>query len=105
MNFDRKYRDQGLTIIGVHTPEFPPYSGEHDRDNVARALKQYGIEYPVAQDNDDATWNLYGIRFWPSFVLIDRRGEIRYEGYGEFHIRDATYEEWETRIRRLLSEQ
>jgi thiol-disulfide isomerase/thioredoxin len=104
VDFDRKYRDRGLTIIGIHTPEFPPYSGEHDRDNVARALKQYGIEYPVAQDNDDATWNLYGIRFWPSFVLIDRRGEIRYEGYGEFHLDDATYREWDGHIRALLSE-
>ena len=71
VDFDRKYRDRGLTLIGIHTPEFPPYAGEHDRGNVERALAQYGIRYPNAQDNDSRTWDLYRIRFWPSFVLID----------------------------------
>ena len=104
VNFDRKYRDQGLTLIGIHTPEFPPYSGEHDKSNVARALKQFGIEYPIAQDNDSKTWNLYGIRFWPSFVLIDKKGVIRYEGAGEFHLNDGNYHLWEHRIRELLAE-
>jgi thiol-disulfide isomerase/thioredoxin len=104
VDFDRKYRDHGLTIVGIHTPEFPPYSGEHDRGNVVRALKQYGIEYPNAQDNDSRTWNLYGIRYWPSFVLIDKKGIIRYEGAGEFHLHDATYGKWEQRIRELLAE-
>jgi hypothetical protein len=104
VDFDRKYRGQGLTLIGIHTPEFPPYAGEHDKSNVARALKQYRIEYPNAQDNDNRTWNLYGIRFWPSFVLIDKKGVIRYEGAGEFHLGDATYRLWDGRIRELLAE-
>ena len=104
VDFDSKYRDEGLTIIGIHTPEFPPYAGEHDKSNVRRALEQYHIDYPVAQDNDDRTWNLYGIRYWPSFVLIDRKGRIRYEGAGEFHVGDATYRLWEGRIRELLAE-
>jgi thiol-disulfide isomerase/thioredoxin len=104
VDFDRKYRDQGLTLIGIHTPEFPPYAGEHDRANVARALGKYGIEYANAQDNDTRTWDLYGIRYWPSFVLIDKRGNIRYEGYGEFHLDDGTYQTWEQRIRELLAE-
>jgi thiol-disulfide isomerase/thioredoxin len=104
VNFDRKYRDQGLTLVGIHTPEFPPYSGEHDKNNVARALKQFGIEYPIAQDNDSKTWNLYGIRFWPSFVLIDKKGVIRYVGAGEFHLNDRNYHLWEHRIRELLAE-
>ena len=104
VDFDRKYRDQGLTLIGIHTPEFPPYAGEHDRANVERALQRYGIRYPNAQDNDSRTWNLYGIRYWPSFVLIDKRGDIRYEGYGEFHLNDASYRTWEARIRELLAE-
>ena len=104
VDFDRKYRDQGLTIIGIHTPEFPPYAGEHDRGNVERALKKYGIAYPNAQDNDTRTWDLYGIRFWPSFVLIDKRGDIRYEGYGEFHLNDGSYRTWDERIRQLLAE-
>ena len=104
VEFDRRYRDQGLTIIGVHTPEFPPYAGEHDRANVERALRRYGIAYPNTQDNDSRTWDLYDIRYWPSFVLIDKRGDIRYEGYGEFHLNDGSYRTWDGRIRELLAE-
>jgi thiol-disulfide isomerase/thioredoxin len=102
--FDDQYRDKGLSVIGIHTPEFPPYAGEHDRSNVAAALKKEGIRYPNAQDNDEATWKLYGIRYWPSFVLIDKQGNIRYEGYGEFHVGDRSHKEWQSRIERLLSE-
>jgi len=105
VDFDRKYRDQGLTIIGMHTPEFPPYAGEHDKSNVQRALERHHIEYPVAQDNDTRTWDLYRIRFWPSFVLIDKKGQIRYEGAGEFHVGDATYQGWDGKLRELLEEQ
>jgi thiol-disulfide isomerase/thioredoxin len=104
VDFDRKYRDRGLTLIGIHTPEFPPYAGEHDKGNVERALREHGIEYPNAQDNDSNTWDLYGIRFWPSFVLIDKKGNIRYEGYGEFHVGDASYRLWSGRIEELLRE-
>lgn len=105
IDFDERYRDRGLTIIGIHTPEFPPYSGEHDRENVRRAIRSYGIRYPVAQDNDRRTWDAYGIRFWPSFALIDRQGRIRYTAAGEFHERDGTYRDWSRRIERLLDEQ
>jgi len=104
IDFDARYRDQGLTIIGIHSPEFPPYSGEHDRENVRRAMHAEGIKYPVAQDNDHRTWDTYSIRYWPSFVLIDRRGRVRYEGYGEFHEQDATYKDWRRRIEALLAE-
>ena len=104
VDFDHRYRDQGLTVIGIHTPEFPPYAGEHDKGNVERALRKYGIEYPIAQDNDSKTWDLYHIRYWPSFVLIDKRGDIRYEGYGEFHLHDGSYRTWDERIRGLLAE-
>jgi thiol-disulfide isomerase/thioredoxin len=104
VDFDQRYRSRGLTLIGIHTPEFPPYAGEHDKGNVSRALRQYGIEYPVAQDNDSRTWNLYHIRFWPSFVLIDKQGNIRYEGAGEFHVNDRNYQLWDQRIRTLLDE-
>ena len=105
VDFDRKYRDQGLTIIGIHTPEFPPYAGEHDQGNVERALRQYGIEYPNAQDNDYRTWNLYGIR-----LLAELRAD-RQEGvtsatraYGEFHLNDGSYRTWDERIQELLAE-
>ena len=101
---DSAYRAHGLSIIGIHTPEFPPYAGEHDRANVAAALVRHRITYPIAQDNDRATWHRYGIRYWPSFALIDKRGQIRYEGYGEFHVGDATHAEWMRRIDALLAE-
>ncbi|MGH7547602.1 MAG: redoxin family protein [Gemmatimonadales bacterium] len=104
VEFDRRYRDHGLTLIGIHTPEFPPYSGEHDKGNLARALAKYHISYANAQDNDRRTWDAYGIHFWPSFVLIDKRGKIRYTGYGEFHLNDDDFRTWDGRIRELLAE-
>ncbi len=104
VRFDAQYRDSGLAIIGIHTPEFPPYAGEHDRANVARALTKYHIQYANAQDNDRRTWNLYGIRYWPSFVLIDKSGMIRYQGAGEFHVGDRNHQLWDQRIRSLLDE-
>lgn len=104
VKLDSVYRSRGLTTIGIHTPEFPPYSGEHDRGNLARALARHGITYPNAQDNDRHTWDAYGIEYWPSFVLIDRRGTIRYRGYGEFHLGDAEFRAWDARIRALLAE-
>ena len=102
--YDRRYRERGLTIIGIHTPEFPPYAGEHDKGNLALALRRQGITYPNAQDNDRRTWDAYGIRYWPSFVLIDKRGAIRYTGYGEFHLDDGDFREWDQRIQQLLAE-
>ena len=93
-----------LTLVGIHTPEFPPYAGEHDKGNLARALTKYGIGYPNAQDNDSRAWDAYGIRYWPSFVLIDKRGVIRYTGYGEFHLDDVHFRTWDARIRELLAE-
>ncbi len=100
-----EYRSKGLVLIGIHTPEFPPYAGEHDRGNVARALRaSTRSSTPTPRTTISRTWNLYGIRFWPSFVLIDKRGAIRYEGAGEFHLNDRTYEVWDRRIRELLAE-
>ena len=99
-----RYADQPFQLIGIHTPEFGPSSGEHDRANVAKANAKYGVTWPVAQDNDNATWNLYGIRYWPSFVLIDKQGRIRHEGYGEFHPGDGSDRQWQSRIDALLLE-
>ena len=101
---DAKYRTAGLQLIGIHTPEFGPSSGEHDRQNVAAANARLGVSWPVAQDNDEATWRLYNIQYWPSFVLIDRKGNIRYEGYGEFHPDDRSFAIWQSRIESLLAE-
>ena len=104
VELDRRYRDQGLVLIGIHTPEFPPYAGEHDKTNVARALARQAITYPNAQDNDRRAWHAFGIRYWPSFVLIDKSGKIRDTGYGEFHLDDEAFHAWDGRIRRLLAE-
>src|SRR4051794_38371665 len=94
--WDAKYRDAGLTIIGVHTPEFP---FEKDAGNVRSAIAQNGIRYPVAQDNDYATWNAYANQYWPAHYLIDANGQVRYVHFGE-----GKYQETERAIRALLEE-
>jgi cytochrome c biogenesis protein CcdA/thiol-disulfide isomerase/thioredoxin len=94
--WDAAYRDRGLTIIGVHSPEFP---FEKDAGNVARAVREQGIRYPVAQDNDFTVWKAYGNQYWPAKYLIDARGRVRYVHFGE-----GEYEETEDAIRDLLAE-
>lgn len=94
--WDERYRDSGLTIVGVHTPEFP---FEREAGNVAAAIEQNGLRYPVAQDNDYATWNAYANQYWPAKYLIDARGRVRYVHFGE-----GEYEETEAAIRELLAE-
>jgi cytochrome c biogenesis protein CcdA/thiol-disulfide isomerase/thioredoxin len=94
--WDRAYRKAGLTIVGVHSPEF---AFERVPDNVRSAVRRLGVRYPVALDNDFATWRAYSNDYWPSKYLIDRSGRIRYEHYGE-----GAYAETESLIRRLLGE-
>jgi len=94
--WDLKYADKGLVIIGVHTPEF---EFEKDKDNVQAAVDKYNIEYRVVQDNDYTTWNAYENRFWPRKYLIDSDGYIRYD-----HIGEGGYEETEMKIQELLAE-
>jgi len=95
-SWDATYLDKGLTIVGVHTPEFP---FEKDAGNVADAIDQNGIEYPVVQDNEFGTWNAYGNQYWPAKYLIDAEGQVRYVHFGE-----GEYEETEQAIRTLLRE-
>ncbi|MDQ3434766.1 MAG: cytochrome c biogenesis protein DipZ [Actinomycetota bacterium] len=94
--WDRLYRDKGLTIVGVHTPEF---AFERKASNVREAIDQNGLAYPVAQDNDYATWNAWGNQFWPAKYLIDAQGRVRYTHFGE-----GDYEQTEQAIRALLEE-
>ena len=75
-----KYKDQGLIVIGVHTPEFP---FEKDVDNVRRAIKDMTVDYPVAIDNDYAIWNAFSNRYWPALYFIDTEGQIRHQQFGE----------------------
>jgi cytochrome c biogenesis protein CcdA/thiol-disulfide isomerase/thioredoxin len=94
--WDRAYRTAGLTIVGVHSPEF---AFERVPANVRSAVARLGVEYPVALDNDFATWRAYSNDYWPSEYLIDKTGRIRHEHYGE-----GQYGETEAVIRRLLGE-
>ena len=89
-----KYSDQGLVIVGVHTPEF---EFEKIKSNVEEAVAEYGLKWPIAQDNDFDTWDAFENRFWPAKYLIDKDGYIRYTHFGE-----GAYEETEAKIRELL---
>ena len=94
--WDAAYRRAGLTIVGVHSPEF---AFERVPANVRDAVHDLGIRYPVALDNDFATWNAYANRYWPAKYLIDRTGRVRDTHFGE-----GDYEQIEAAIRRLLGE-
>ncbi len=94
--WDARYRDKGLTIVGVHTPEF---AFERDAGNVAAAIKQNKIKYPVAQDNEYATWEAWANQYWPAKYLIDAKGKVRYTHFGE-----GEYDKTDAAIRSLLEE-
>jgi cytochrome c biogenesis protein CcdA/thiol-disulfide isomerase/thioredoxin len=94
--WDAAYRKAGLTIVGVHTPEF---AFEHDASNVQSAIERFGLRYPVVQDNNMGTWNAYGNQYWPADYLIDANGHVRYAAAGE-----GDYAQTETAIRALLAE-
>lgn len=95
-SWNEKYKDKGLVIIGVHSPEF---EFEKNPGNVAKALKDFGITYPVVQDNNFATWRAYNNRYWPAKYFIDKNGNIRYTHFGE-----GEYDESEKVIQELLKE-
>ena len=95
-DWHNKYNDQGLVIIGVHSPEF---SHEKDPDNVRNAIARLDVPYPVVQDNDFSTWRSYKNRYWPSLYLVDKRGTIRF-----WHIGEGAYTETEEAIIKLLDE-
>jgi thiol-disulfide isomerase/thioredoxin len=92
--WSRAYRDDGLVVIGVHTPEF---SFEHDIDLVRRAIGARAIDYPVALDNDYEVWDAFANQYWPALYFVDAEGIIRDEHFGE-----GRYEQSERSIQRLL---
>ena len=94
--WDAAYRKDGLTIVGVEAPEFP---FERSAANVANAIAEFGIRYPVVQDNEMGTWNAYDNEYWPADYLIDAQGDVRYATVGE-----GDYGQTETAIRALLAE-
>ena len=92
----KKFAPQGLVVIGVHSPEF---DSERDIENVKRYVQEHAITYPVAIDNDFATWKSYNNRYWPAMYLIDKQGVIRY-----VHIGEGEYTTTEQKIQALLAE-
>ena len=94
--WDEKYRDQGLVVIGVHSPEF---SFEKDLNNVRRAVKDMRIDYPVAVDNDHVIWRAFNNQYWPALYFIDSQGRVRHHQFGE-----GSYEQSEMVIQELLAE-
>ena len=89
-----KYKNRGLVVVGVHTPEFP---FERSAGNVKAALTRHGITYPVAQDNDSLTWNAYRNQYWPAQYIVDQNGKIVFQHAGE-----GQYEQIERTIAGLL---
>lgn len=89
-----QYAAKGLKVIGVHTPEF---AFERDANNVRNAMQNYGINYPVALDNEFKTWRAYNNEYWPHLYLADRQGNLRYD-----HIGEGAYSQTEQTIQKLL---
>ncbi|HMT06954.1 MAG TPA: redoxin domain-containing protein [Pyrinomonadaceae bacterium] len=94
--FDATYREKGLTVIGIQSPEF-----EHEKasSNIENALKKRGIEYPILTDNEMKNWDRYGVTAWPTIFIIDKNGRIRYE-----HVGEGAYDKQESVIKQLLEE-
>jgi thiol-disulfide isomerase/thioredoxin len=96
VDWNQKYSDKGLVIVGIHSPEF---EFEKNIDNVKQAVTRFGIKYPVLLDNDHGTWNAFQNSYWPRKYLLDSEGYIRYD-----HIGEGGYVETENAIRNLLAE-
>lgn len=94
--WDARYRERGLTIVGLHTPET---SSEYNLDNVRREVPSLGIKYPVVTDNDYQTWKAYGVEAWPTIFVLDKQGRIRW-----LHVGEGRYDETERVIKTLLAE-
>ncbi|MDH0867336.1 thioredoxin family protein [Mitsuaria sp. GD03876] len=91
-----KYKDQGLVVVGVHSPE---YDEERSTAGLKDAIARLGIHHAVAQDNDFKTWKAYSNRYWPALYLIDKQGKVVYSHFGE-----GSYQQTEARIQALLQQ-
>ena len=91
-----RYEKDGFTIVGVHSPEF---FWEKSYESVVDATKKLGVRYPVVQDNAFTIWKRWGVRAWPTTILMDRKGIVRYQ-----HIGEGEYDVTEAMIQRLLAE-
>jgi thiol-disulfide isomerase/thioredoxin len=95
--WDERYRDKGLTIVGVHSPELEE---ERQIENVRRETASLGIRYPVVTDNDYKTWRAYNVNGWPTVYILDKQGRIRWS-----HVGEGDYDEAESVIKSLLAEE
>jgi thiol-disulfide isomerase/thioredoxin len=95
-SWDDRYRQKGLTVIGVHSPEFDE---ERNVEHLRREVSSLGIRYPTVTDNDYQTWNAYKVEAWPTLFLLDKQGRIRWKRVGE-----GDYDETERQIQKLLAE-
>ena len=95
------YQDDGLIVIGVHSPEF---NHEKELDNVKQAILRLDVPYPVATDNDFTIWRSFNNHYWPTLYLIDKRGVIRYSHIGELHTGTKSWDELVDLIERLQDE-
>ena len=91
-----RYRDKGLTVVGVHSPEFDE---EREVENLRRAVASLGIGYPVVTDNDYQTWKAYNVEAWPTIFLLDKQGRVRWK-----HVGEGDYDEAERQIQKLIAE-
>jgi thiol-disulfide isomerase/thioredoxin len=96
-SWDERYREKGLTIVGVHTPEL---DSERKIENVRREVAALGIRYLVLTDNDYATWKAYNVEAWPTMFLLDKSGHVRW-----MHVGEGAYAEAEETIQKLLAEE
>jgi thiol-disulfide isomerase/thioredoxin len=94
--WDARYRERGLTVVGVHTPET---QSEYVIENVRREVPGLGIKYPVVTDNDYTTWKAYNVEAWPTILVVDKQGRIRW-----LHVGEGKYDETESVIKTLLAE-
>jgi len=94
--WDAQYRDKGLTIIGVHTPEL---DFERDIEKLRREVAGLGIRYPVVTDQDYSTWKAYGVEAWPTLFVLDKQGRVRWT-----HVGEGYYDQTEQVIKKLLAE-
>jgi len=94
--WDAKYGERGLTIVGVHTPET---DSEYSLDNVRKEVPALGVKYAVVTDNDYATWKAYKVEAWPTIFVLDKQGRVRW-----LHVGEGRYDETENVIKALLAE-
>ena len=96
-----RYRERGLSVVGIHTPEF---DFERERANVEAAVRKEHLDFPHLLDNDYAYWNALGNQYWPALYVVDRCGRIRAQAVGEVHAKEESGRRLEAQIEALLSE-